>query len=108
MNIKDKSHEKETIEILKKIIAGDGGEIMYRSKLVRSLACKLNMEENSASRIVDVLEKEKLIKYTGELKKVENASIMARQLIITELGEEVIRNSEIYDPYKEAEKNVWE
>lgn len=91
----DKSRDckKKAIRKVKEIITENDENIMYRSKLVKSLATELEIEENNASKIVDTLEEDKLITYTGGLQQIDS-KISARELVITERGEQIIQAGE--------------
>lgn len=80
--------EKAAIEKLKSLMRRN--KFMWRGNLIRLLAGELSISEGNASKLVHSLEMRKLIGYTGELMEV-TPKVMARQLIITPQGEEIIK-----------------
>lgn len=95
---KEKKEDCEKIAIKKLKGLMGRNKFMWRSNLVKLLANELSIEEGNASELVDSLEERKLIGYTGELTEV-TPKIMARQVVITRQGEEIIRSGNIPGMY---------
>lgn len=88
--------EKAAIEKLESLMRRN--KFMWRGNLIRLLARELSISDGDASKLVDSLEARKLIRYTGELMEV-TPKAMARQLVITPEGEEIIKAGNIPSLY---------
>lgn len=93
---KETECEKIAIGKLKSLMKRNSA--MWRGNLIKLLAGELSINEGSASKLVDSLEERKLIGYIGSLMEVAPKT-MAKQLVITPEGEEIIKAGNVPSLY---------